>query len=716
MNTPNLSPSARCHNPAWLTAALLLAGLAHELYSSSSATALGSIIIVDTTNNSSPPITSPSNYRTDAGQPGYPQDFLFYARKKYDEDSMDMALVKALVRMKEMTRSKLESPQHDESPVHGFSADLLTHPSLYADPDDIHHDERVPDGWHFIVDRRRQLIGDVLRSVGRIQVEQLDQSYNNQDARLQTQGFETGLVLGTGFVVQKNVIMTNKHVATFFCSEKSPYSFKVHKHGGQRCIVKIDFAGVYGRDPELCTITKVLYLSPTNVPDIALLEFESRPVDPLGHGPRARNGRKPLVLQTQKPRSTDSQRKMFVCGYPTTFSSSDLADENSFSADFMKILGVKRVSFGEFMPTKESNDRATVFHNCTTLGGSSGSPLVDFDTGTVWGLHYGGGNRHGNLAEPLWRICAIPEVQSILGRAATEPPAQSAADRALPLGMPESSVANAQVSRPVMFACPEHSPEDHLAAQRLFQSDDRKRQNVERVLPAVGLIIENKPETSDGGTLGAGFLIGPGIMLTSGHFSMTKPGGDALGAGVEFSRTVCDDSRSARIEAKRARVDSVIYKNDRETNTLRKFSLLKVVAPRGEVLPAPIPLQVEMPRDSLAETDIFVVGHPQRDLRIPPEVFYKVFPPPYGVKRLAFGKVMNANRNEVWHDSSTAGGDGGAPVVCLSTGRVLGMHVEGTYLETNIALSMWKILEDPEVRQIPGIREILEKSQVQRSR
>ena len=49
-------------------------------------------------------------------------------------------------------------------------------------------------------------------------------------------------------------------------------------------------------------------------------------------------------------------------------------------------FALKRLAPGEFIGTK----RGALFHDCSTLGGNSGSPLVDMTTGAVVGLHRDG--------------------------------------------------------------------------------------------------------------------------------------------------------------------------------------------------------------------------------------------------------------------------------------------------------------------------------------
>ena len=51
-------------------------------------------------------------------------------------------------------------------------------------------------------------------------------------------------------------------------------------------------------------------------------------------------------------------------------------------------------------------------HDCSTLGGNSGSPLVDLETNLVIGLHFGGTTRWANYAVALWKLVDDPLLKS----------------------------------------------------------------------------------------------------------------------------------------------------------------------------------------------------------------------------------------------------------------------------------------------------------------
>jgi V8-like Glu-specific endopeptidase len=49
-----------------------------------------------------------------------------------------------------------------------------------------------------------------------------------------------------------------------------------------------------------------------------------------------------------------------------------------------------------------------MFHDASTLGGNSGSCVVDLESNHVIGLHFGGEYMHYNAAVALWRLVDDP--------------------------------------------------------------------------------------------------------------------------------------------------------------------------------------------------------------------------------------------------------------------------------------------------------------------
>ena len=85
------------------------------------------------------------------------------------------------------------------------------------------------------------------------------------------------------------------------------------------------------------------------------------------------------------------------------YSSNDVRnDPDTVEELFGSVFNVKRLSPGKVIEvdysTKDGAARTQLLHDATTLGGASGSPLIEVETGEVVGLHYAGQYRVSNYA------------------------------------------------------------------------------------------------------------------------------------------------------------------------------------------------------------------------------------------------------------------------------------------------------------------------------
>jgi hypothetical protein len=569
------------------------------------------------------------------------------------------------------------------------NTNVLSHPSLYVSNTGLHPDERVPKDWNGYFLPRGARIRQVIRSVGRVEVYGSD-LLTSEFGSIKIPAHAPCAIVGTCFVVTPGVVMTNAHVANLFTSEDG--SFKLGR-GMVPLVVRVNFAGGNEDEPILFRVTKVLYnCSQRNPVDAALLQ-----VDNLGVGPQLPD---PIPLQTITPNNIDVNRRLFACGFPTN------AGEQYH---LFRTVRVKRLSLGQLVGHKyfENEDRFCLFHNCTTLGGSSGSPLVDFDNGTVWGLHFAGDELgQANKAELMWKICEIPAVQKILGTAATKAPTLLA-----PLAIQPPPPPPSKSTRPSAFASRDRIHQKTL--DQLPPEWQKHFKGAEKVingsLPSVGKISVEKPDETH---LSTGFMIAPGIVATAGYALdrylntdlsfRNGPDGKKTSLWIDFASTAFND------KAERFQVGEVLYLEKGDLNS--RYALLRLVKRDDIPFPPPLPLQRD-PIDATRRDMVLAITYPAVDGRIPSEVFNTIFPPPYGVKRVAPGFLMQPKfeddpAKEFFHDCSTSGGDGGAPLISVSTGKVLGIHLGGLYRVRNFAVPMSFVLRDPALRNIEALRSL----------
>jgi len=217
----------------------------------------------------------------------------------------------------------------------------------------------------------RDGIEKIARSVGRVQV--------------------TGNPLlpfaGTGSVVAPGVVMTNRHVAKVFASrEGDNWVFDPGVTAGLDWADDPDAAGDDTGDTQF-TVTKVIGVHPKF--DLALLGVES---------PAGATAPEPVRLASESMDPLE-RRRIFVVGYPA------LDPRNGAEAMrriFGDVYNVKRLQPGEIMIVPP--DLGIFHHDCSTLGGNSGSCVIDLDSNLVLGLHFAGKYLKSNKAVALWQL------------------------------------------------------------------------------------------------------------------------------------------------------------------------------------------------------------------------------------------------------------------------------------------------------------------------
>jgi DNA/RNA endonuclease G (NUC1)/S1-C subfamily serine protease len=192
---------------------------------------------------------------------------------------------------------------------------------------------------------------------------------------------------GTGFVVGDGVLMTNRHVAELFALGigREELSFRP----GQSAA--IDFLRERGRDEtRQFRIARVVMIHPYW--DMALLVVEGlRDV-------------RPLHLSVAPPGDLQG-REIAVIGYPALDPRNNVDLQNRI---FRGVFNVKRLQPGKLRQAAEigsfGHDVSAITHDSSTLGGNSGSALVDVADGSVVGLHFAGRYLEANFAVPTHEL------------------------------------------------------------------------------------------------------------------------------------------------------------------------------------------------------------------------------------------------------------------------------------------------------------------------
>lgn len=194
---------------------------------------------------------------------------------------------------------------------------------------------------------------------------------------------------GTGFLVGPQLLMTNRHVARLFAEGR----------GSKRLVYRpgdalVDFECEYGSLPENAspfTIEQVLMIHPYW--DMALVRVSGLPA-----------GYRPLTLSVRTPEDLVG-RNMVAIGYPARDPRNDLALQDRI---FGGVYNVKRLQPGKIRRRSRvhsfEHQVEAMVHDSSTLGGNSGSAVVDVNSGRVVGLHFAGEYLKANYAVPSYEL------------------------------------------------------------------------------------------------------------------------------------------------------------------------------------------------------------------------------------------------------------------------------------------------------------------------
>jgi V8-like Glu-specific endopeptidase len=223
----------------------------------------------------------------------------------------------------------------------------------------------------------RDQIKEVIRRVGRIEVS------NNPN-------FEW---LGTGWLAGKDVVITNRHVAAEFSRLAGDGTWTFRAPMGASLNLRAEL-----NSESALTFTVKSIIGIHDDHDLAVLQVEQvSGTDPLPD---------PLPVFRETPAALKG-RKVYVIGYPAWDGRRN--DPEPMKRIFADIYNVKRLQPGEI--SGDALASFEIFHDCSTLGGNSGSPVLDLETHRVLGLHFGGRFLEKNHAVPLWTLQNDPLVK-----------------------------------------------------------------------------------------------------------------------------------------------------------------------------------------------------------------------------------------------------------------------------------------------------------------
>jgi hypothetical protein len=224
--------------------------------------------------------------------------------------------------------------------------------------------------WALVAGQMFERIEAVAGSVGRVSI--------GSPAGASTQ-------LGTAWRIGADLVVTNRHVARDIVSNPTDAPSAWTLENGASCFV--DFAATHaGGNPQAFAIGELAFCADDEELDAAVFRLVAQPGPPPP--PLSLSFDRALVMETVQRSdgtSLDRGKDVYVIGHPYR----ETASEASWLV-FGDADGKKRWSPG--MITVLDPARAACQHDCSTLGGSSGSCIVALASHRVVGMHFGGTN------------------------------------------------------------------------------------------------------------------------------------------------------------------------------------------------------------------------------------------------------------------------------------------------------------------------------------
>ncbi len=182
--------------------------------------------------------------------------------------------------------------------------------------------------------------------------------------------------VGTGWMIDKNVVATNRHVAQLIAREEEGTFVFQPGTLGEKLQVAVNFRREHGSSvTDAAPVTRVIWMeTDEEKADFALLEIGRRT-----------DGTHQDHIELAEA-DLDPDAGVVVVGYPARAPEHIIPDQAWMDSIYGGTYDVKRVAPG--LMGRPSRGWST--HDATTLGGNSGSVVLDMHTGRAVALHFAG--------------------------------------------------------------------------------------------------------------------------------------------------------------------------------------------------------------------------------------------------------------------------------------------------------------------------------------
>ncbi|MDD1517595.1 MULTISPECIES: phospholipase D-like domain-containing protein [Bradyrhizobium] len=242
--------------------------------------------------------------------------------------------------------------------------------------------------------------------------------------RIDVFGFPGNLnFVGTGWFVAADIVVTNRHVAQLIAQQEGARFVFSRGVAGKPISVSLntvhELDDLAAGQERIFGVKEVLYIEKTTGSnDIAFIRVDRRT-----------DGAKQSFIAISEA-NLAMNASVVTIGYPAKAPKRIIPDQSLMEELYRNQYDVKRAAPGMIMVAERGNSAE---HDCTTLGGNSGSVIIDPKTGKAAGLHFAGLYKQANYAVPAsvlnsyikgerWREPRIVETRTAIPSTAPKPP------------------------------------------------------------------------------------------------------------------------------------------------------------------------------------------------------------------------------------------------------------------------------------------------------
>jgi hypothetical protein len=195
--------------------------------------------------------------------------------------------------------------------------------------------------------------------------------------------------IGTGWLIAPDIVVTNSHVAELIGRRDGRRFTFLPGRFGDPIVTTLNWKHEMDSDSSVASpVESIMFIESRQVADIAFLKI----------GRRSDGARQDRILLADIDAAAGTS--VAVIGYPARAGEDVIPDQAWMERVFGGRYDVKRAAPGVVMP----NSRGWATHDCTTLGGNSGSAVIDLATGKAVALHFAGAYVLENYAVPASTI------------------------------------------------------------------------------------------------------------------------------------------------------------------------------------------------------------------------------------------------------------------------------------------------------------------------